>query len=658
MKTKYNNHFSMEDNRTEQHNSYIQMYLLEEISCLLAPSARQVTRADLKDIYIHNRDMEKVLERYKKHTSSNNTCIIEGLTGSGKSMLVQYAFEIRGLTCKTMERNLIIPLNFDGTLYSRVEELFSNMVRGACNCLIKKFPQLHHIDDFPEDFYDYIEHNRQDLLPCDQYPTPLVLDQLKIILERNSLGFYSSALKFYLSQTDVCTIDNVILVVDDIEGIRVADEDRQDIIHELLPIKMALEFIECMQNPGNGLVPWSLNTVICCRHYVSRLMRTLPFSLEETTNYIQKISAYSVCERYDLQDSPKLIEIIQKRYDALLKVESGATDRWTTAMRVVMQLITQVDNRMLDFILNSTLGNIREAFNKVKQIVLNRRWIQRDFVPQSPGAFSIYDLNQYDVKPASLIRAFCMNESAVYNSKESIIPNLLYNDPNYDMELIVLLALKHFLLIANNKAMSWDAHISIADFKKSISHLFCSENYDDCFASAICYLIEHRLLLRSYDQEQRDTTGLTRQVIEQVENVYLPRLAIDLWNRMNSTSVFFEMFIDDIWLSNDPRTYPKQQFRGFDTENYELCLQHMFTLAKSEHVIYARAKNMHIGNITFEEVFGSESVCAHLIGGLESSLYAYYRKPDDHEAKVVGKWKKDIKQLRNLCSKIYSNRPI
>ncbi len=59
MKTKYNNSFPMEDNRTERHNSYIQMYLLDEISCMLAPSARQITKVKFEDIYIHNADMEK-----------------------------------------------------------------------------------------------------------------------------------------------------------------------------------------------------------------------------------------------------------------------------------------------------------------------------------------------------------------------------------------------------------------------------------------------------------------------------------------------------------------------------------------------------------------------------------------------------------------------
>lgn len=658
MSTKYNIHFSTEDNRTERHNSFIQSYLEEEVACLLAPSARQISKVDFEDIYIHNSDMEEVLEKYKKHTSNNNTCIIEGLTGTGKTMLVQYSFEIRGLSSKIIGTNLIIPLNFDGTLYNKVEEMFSNMVRGACIRLVEEFPNLRHIDNHPDDFYNYIDHNRQDLLSCKEYPTPSHLEQLQMLLKENALGFYSSALKFYLSQTDICTVNNVIIVVDDIEGIRVADGDSGDIIHELLPIKITLEFIECMQNPGNGPVPWSLNTIICCRHYVSRLMRTLPFSLEETSNYIQKIEAYSVCERYDLKDAPPLIDIIKKRHGALIKVEESPSNKWSVAMDVVLQLLTKVDNHMTEFVLNATFGNIREAFIRIKQIVLNKRWIQRDYIPKTPGAFSIYDLTQYDVKPTSLMRALCMNESIVYNSRESIIPNLLYNESNCGMELLVLLTLKYFLMIADYEAMAWDAHISIADFKQAVSRLFRSEEIENHFSLAIYYLIEHRLLLRSYDQEQRDNANLSRQVIQEVEYVYIPRLSIDLWNRMKSTSVFFEMFIDDIWLPDDPRRWPKQQFRGFDVENYEICLDYIVSLAEVEHAIYARAINVCTSSAAYNEIFGTESICSHLLSGLESSLYAYFRQPDDYMASTVDKWRKKIHDLKGLCRQVYNSRPL
>ena len=57
-----------------------------------------------------------------------------------------------------------------------------------------------------------------------------------------------------------------------------------------------------------------------------------------------------------------------------------------------------------------------------------------------------------------------MNESIVYNSRESIIPNLLYNEVNNNMELFPLLTLKYFLYFADYREMSWDSSIRISDF--------------------------------------------------------------------------------------------------------------------------------------------------------------------------------------------------
>lgn len=657
MKTKYNTHFSMNDNQTEQHNSYAQAFLFDEISCLLAPSARQITGVPVREVYIHNPEMEKILARYKKHTYNNNTCIIEGLTGTGKSMLVEYVFEIEGMSCKVIDNSIVIPFNFDGTQYDKVSGTFTRMVKGACDCLLKEFPNLRPIDDHAVQFFKFIANNRQDIIPYEKFPTPPVEEQLQDILNNNALGFYSSALKFYLSQTDICSVNNVILVIDDIEGIRLLDEQSPSAVHELLPIKVTLEFIECMQNPGNGPVPWSLNSVICCRHYVSRLMKSLPYSLEENTSYIAKIAAYSVCERYDLRDSPKIMDIIRKRYDAICKREHDATDRWRTAMGVVVQLIEKIDNRMMEFILNATLGNIREAFIRLKHIVLNKRWIQRDCALQKPGAFSIRDIEQYEVTPTTLMRAFCMNESMVYNSTASFVPNLLCNTQNNDMELIVLLTLKYFLRMADYRSMAWDANLSISDFKTLVRNLFNSDKYSEAFVNAVYYLIEHRLLLRSYDQEQIDNTGLTRHVIEQVECVYLSKLGADLWSRLGSTSVFFEMFVDDIWLEDDPRQIPKQQFRGFDIENFSVALNYMYYLIDAEHMIYARSKNVALEGVRFEDVFGEEPVCLRLLDGLEKSLNAFYRQPDVYMEHTLTTWRNEIGELRDMCKKIYSDQP-
>ena len=142
-------------------------------------------------------------------------------------------------------------------------------------------------------------------------------------------------------------------------------------------------------------------------------------------------------------------------------------------MQVVMQLLDQVDAKVKDFILDLTLRNIREAMNRIKQLVLNKRWIQRDYETTHTGAFVIADLQQYNVTSASLIRALGMNEGSVYNSRESIIPNLLYNEPYNNMEMFPLLTLKYFIGMAQYEEMSWDAWISISNFKERMHYAFC-----------------------------------------------------------------------------------------------------------------------------------------------------------------------------------------
>lgn len=663
MKTKYNNKFSTTDNRTDQHGSYIQNFLEDEIDFLLAPSVNQISRVPFEKIFIANEaieDIEKELKKYTRHSRKDKTCIIEGLTGSGKTMLVRHVFGVHRQVVDIKENSLIIPFSFDSTLYSNVSNTFVRMVHAACDRLTSNFPRLVHVDNDSESFYAFIESNRQDLLYfSDKYPSPSKIEQLQALLESKPLAFYCCALKYYLSQVDRCTIDNVIVVVDDIEGIRLEDDDKRDIQHELLPIKMVLELIECLQHRGENITHWSLSTVICCRHYVSRMMRTLPFSLDNATSYSQKLESYATCERHDLNNPPPIMDIIRKRYDAICAIESDHSEKWTTAMQVVMELLERVDNRISEFILNLTLGNIREAMKWIKRLVLNRRWIQRDCATKHPGAFEISDLKQFNVTPAALIRSIGMNEGYVYNSTESVIPNLLQNEPDSEMDLFPLLTLKHFLERSQYNEMSWDASIRVSHFEESVSRLFQSETYSIYFKKSLHYLLSSRLLLRSYDQDQTDNHALSKEDLDEIECVYVAKLAPDLWARLGQTSVFLEMFMDDIWLADERREKERQEYRGFDVVNFEVCLNYMPKLIEDEKKIYSQAYNAQkkagISNtrITFEKLFGGNPICVHLLNGFERSINAYYRQSNPVESVMVERWRAIIHRLRKDCDTIY-----
>ena len=172
-------------------------------------------------------------------------------------------------------------------------------------------------------------------------------------------------------------------------------------------------------------------------------------------------------------------------------------------------------------------------------------------------------------------------------------------------------------------------------------------------------MLKCRVLLRSYDQDQVDNRGLNSQEINEIEFVYISKLALSLWDYLGTSSVFFEMYVDDIWLENDPRKKTRQVFRGFDTENYSICLGYMKNLIKAEKEIYAMSANTCGTGKNYIDTFGSDSICGHLLDGLERSLNAYYRQPVSKsqylgEASMVERWKKNTADLRNECNNILS----
>lgn len=204
MRRKYNSSFSVFGMNTDRHGSYIQKYLEQEVNYLLASSVDQLNQVDFEKVYIHHADMEDALSKYLVHTHSNSTCVITGLTGSGKTMLVRHVFGLRGIKPRIEGTSIIIPFNFDNALYTSVKTLFTRMVRAACDCLLEKFPALNHIDNHSEEFFQFIKERRNDLLYGDEsYPTPSHEAQLQALCKENAFAFHICAFKFYLNQSEV-----------------------------------------------------------------------------------------------------------------------------------------------------------------------------------------------------------------------------------------------------------------------------------------------------------------------------------------------------------------------------------------------------------------------------------------------------------------------
>lgn len=635
--------------RTQVHGSHIQNFLEDEVRYLLAPAADELNDLDFEKTYIPNPLMEEKFEKCLTYSPYNKTIVLTGLTGSGKSTLLHHVFKSHGMIPHIMGESLIIPFNFNYAVYSNVTSLFSRNMEAACGCLVEKFPKLKHIDNHSEEFFDFILIHRPDILHVKQiYPSPSKIECLQHLCENDPLAFFCCALKFYLNQADICSVRNVVVIIDDIEGIRLDVELPSDIPREVIPIKMVLEMMQCLQNKKGAPSYWSINVVIACRHYVYRLVRSTPYSVER--NYLQQLEAYPVFTQYDMQGGPKISDIIDTRFKALS--ESGRRDeKWTTAVNVTRELIQHFNHDIGNLIEHLTLQNYRDAFFRYRELVFNKEWIQRDAPIRTSGAFSIDDIRQYKVNMASTIRALGMNESRVYNSGESIIPNLLHNSPDMNDDLFVLLAIKFFLEYTAYREVLWENHIRVSQFKSTVHKIFKSDEYDLCFKSALEYLLIHRLLLRSMDQEQRDNSGLTMKDIEQIEYVYPSNLALTLWKHMGMNSVLFEMYIDDIWLEDDNRPLRRSPFRGFDKDNYAMCLTYLKKLIKKERDVYIVACNESETD-AFKQAFGTDPICLNLLNGLEASITNFFRTPDYELEGLISEWMVELRCMREECKKI------
>lgn len=624
-KSRYNSKYQLSAN-PQYGNNNIEKYLKEEIDFLLAPSSDQLNEVDFNDIYIPVPLAENFLSSALTYSKSDKVFYLTGLTGSGKSMILKKVFNYHGMVPEIRDNTLIIPFSFDNFPCNPsnldcesegIKNVCVNMLSSACELLEKNCPNLKTVLGNEEDFLETVKKTRSDYTQIpDVWPRPTINERIVYFMKTNPIPFHTAMLKYYLNQKN-CPVNNIVILVDDIEG---AGENQ-----ELVPIKTTYQMITCLQNTFS-IKNWSVRLVISCRNYVYRLIMEDNFSPEK-----QQIEAYAEAESFHIEKSPAISAIVNKRYLAISKKDKS--DKWKTALDTVMAILVGIDSSIGEFILNLKIRNIRKALSVTKRIIYNKQWIQRNYTEESAGAFTIDSVKDYDITPATLIRAIGMGESLIYSSNVSDIPNAMYNENETD--LYPLLVIKYCLQYRDKdeKYSNWNNTINLITFYNQLGDIF-GENessHKTQFVSATEYLILNRLLLRSIDQLQKNAMPVNESNIHNISKVYISNAAVDIWELLNKNSVLFEMYMDDIWLDNSNRSANKKNFRGFDLDNFSMALFYLNILVNKEIQIRNHAKNLG----TFEkytELFGKDSICEHLLVGLTNSLNAFYKKDAPEES--------------------------
>lgn len=520
--SRYNSNFQLPVN-SQYGNNNIEKYLKNEIDFLLAPSADQLNNVDFEDVYISVPLAENFLSSALTYSQSDKIFYLTGVTGSGKSMILKKVFKYHGMAPEIDNNTLIIPFSFDNFPSNPsnldvdkegIKNVYINMLSSACKLIEKSYPNLKLVEDNEDDFINTVSKSRADYTQIPNvWPRPTINERIKYFMKNNPIPFNTSILKYYLNQKE-CPIDNIVILVDDIEG---AGEEQ-----ELIPIKIAYRIITCLENTPKTK-DWSIHLIISCRNYVYRLIMDNSFTAER-----QRIETYTESEDYHLEKSPSIAAIVNKRYQAISKKDKS--EKWKTALDTVLALLVGIDSSIGEFILNLKIQNIRKALSVTKRIIYNKQWIQRDYIEESSGAFTIDSVKDYDTTPATLIRAIGMRESTIYSSNISDIPNVMFNENETD--LYPLLVLKYCLQFRSNnkKYANWHDIINLHVFYNKIDHIFgeSATLHKPLFVKVTQYLILNRLLLRSIDQLQNNTMPVNEKNIHEITKVYISNAAVDI----------------------------------------------------------------------------------------------------------------------------------
>lgn len=648
---------------TNHMQSIIWKYLHEDIDIILN---HDLDDKQNKLSYISSTEIEESLQQLLKYSATERYYMLSGLTGIGKTTFMRHVlFDDKAVSVPVIKgRSLLIPIDFDTIIEPAnnynyqiaFEEIFSDIFSQATILIREKYNI-----DIPSDkeFVEFFTNNHTGVVSyLDQGKKISNADIRKSKYNDRYNRIYAMIAELCLSLNhNKSRINNVVLIIDNIESLGVYNKQ---ITVPLLIAHKALNFMcnKSIKNSKN-LKKWTPSILICCRHYIYRMMHTRDF---EDGSIAQIFESFAKPTYVHIDDAVGLLKLINKRFDAYMKTQKGKTEKWKESMQTAKKLISRIikatNINENNIITDLNLSNIRSSLGTLKDVIYNKPWIQGDDYEDN-GAFNITDLSELSPRITNILRAIGMQSGNTYHSINNLIPNLLENKPNNKVNIYTFVTLKYFFTYAS----SWNTPISIDDFYEIIDEIFNNTRDENKikkqFEQAIWCLLNNRMLLRSADQEQQDIASITRNNFKEIKQVFVSTAAKDYWYILRENSVILEMLMDDIYLAQknynfkEPR---KTNFRIFNKESFLIALDYLFEFFESERsflqVIIDNTKESE-----YVSHFGSQLITEHLLDGLTKSFNNYFREDrrDEQEYKVkcivkINSLREKIKNLSNTIN--------
>lgn len=636
MRFKYN---VEEANDVNNEKSYIWRFFHEEMETVLNPDTNSI-HEEFNLLYVNLPSVEEKLQEFNQHMVDDRCVFLTGVTGAGKSSLLCYLFQIERERVHIDDSTLYIPFTFDHRMLERqtILDYFIAIIKNAYELVLERVKK-ESLEESRKGLYEYIKSILSEAL---NYSDGDEAERLQALEEKAPLEYHMLRLKYLLSVYK--KINNVVLIVDDIEALGYE--------MELVPIDFSMILWCCLKNqPKNKPRMWSSGLIISCRHYVYRMLRTRQLDHKYIVkSYItsQTLESYPLNNEVNISTPVSLIDIVNKRV-SILKNKYDK-NRWEEARKIVEYILTKIDKDFGDFIVAICIGNLRSALSLLKELIYNKRWIQRDWkaFDGEPGAFSIEHVGQFNLSPPCILRAICLGEGNVYDSTMSDVPNIMYNTANESSDLITLIVLRAFMKLDGNSNYDWRNTVERDEIENELKSIISDSEIHKQIDRSVKHLIKSRLLLRGQTQAQDDGIDLNDDLIDDIKIVYASRAAYLLWQQLKRSSVLYELYTDDIFI--DYETIPlsaRRSFLVFDQNTYERCLSHLRMMIKVEGNLRIDAKNA--GNLgRLNDLIGSDFITRQLLDGLTESQRKYYRNDSETYIKILRELNNAITEYRAM----------
>lgn len=635
--------FNSDTRKYDTHSNIYKAYR-REVELLTVPSLYDMNIPNYMDCYV-KLEQHKQIEKYLESEGPNNLVYLTGVTGSGKTTLLKAALKHKNNNIVFRGNTIIIAFAWKAAEKAKqnsarnIERHYANFLLGCVEKISENF-SIKKYNDEPTEFLNYISNCDLDFYSQSQSRGKKKILELS---RENPLKLAVFALRFIVTKSP---INNIIFLFDELEEAG-KDVKGQALETKIIEVAYSIKhYSTLLEDDEKSSIDFRFSVIISCRHYVYRMITQK--KQESNNEFWTRVNAEAHSEMMiDLSNPPSILSLLEYRKNPVrmtIKSEKGK-EEFDEIFTIIKDVVAQCGN----VIMGLAIGNIRDAFKYIQYLIFNKRWLQRK--ESVNGAFSISASKEdYNLTLPSYLRAIGLRENVVY-SRASIIPNLLDNTEGKG-DLTVLIVLSFFINKQNDPNLRSDFYSQFdlnTEFYSLIEKIF--PNNKDAMCKSLNYLLRSRIILRSSHCCQEDSADdpCLEDEPGKWQYVFLAKQATILWDLLTQNSILFELFVDDVMLSNCVQSrndLANRCFLQFNALAFKECTNYLLHLIDVENNMLEKLQ----ANSCLEEYrdnFGAISICRHLYSGLKKSFDTYFRERDDSK-----EYKDLSKRLNEVVEKL------